>query len=1099
MAQTDPSMQELDRRSTRAGFVGREAECAAFLRNFDIPLDDGRHRFRFHVHGPAGVGKTSLVREWRHLARERGALTVYVGDGAGSVPGALEVMCRQFAGQGRRLKALERRLATYRDRRREAEAAALAASSPEPQTPSAGSMAAVELGIGVLDATVPFAGMVTRAVPADRLAQGADRLRAGLGARFRNQDDADLVVTPEKVLTPLLLRELRDAASAAPWIVLFFDTYERTGPYLEPWLHEMLMADEADRRLPATLVVVTAGQRPLDPVRGGGLHSVADVPLEPFTEAEARRLLAGRGVVAEPVVEEVLRLTGGLPVLVSTLAENRPGGPDNVRDPSTTAVGRFLDREPKVRRDVATLCALPRWLDADVFRVLVDRPDDERDELYEWLTGLPFVDQGGERTQYHDVVRAQMLRLERRQSPRTWAPRHRKLAEAYGEWRADAEAGREEESLWSDEEWRTLLLEETYHLLCARPPAALADALRRFVEACHDADEVVCRGWARMLEDAGAATEHQVLLAWGRELGEALADDESGPTRAMDLLLARPGLDADGRALAHVLRARELRRGREYARALAELDHAIELDPQQHLVHYGRGLTLQLMDDFPAALAAFDRAAELAPDTGWILAERAETYRLAARFEEAVADFDRAIALDPTDAAALTGRAVCRHTLGQYDASLADFDRALSIDGDDLWTLVRRARLRRSRGELDQAFAEFDRVVAQAPDVAWIASERGDVYRLAGRFEDAVAELGRAVALEPDYPSALASRGAALHELGRDEEASADLDRAVELKPDYAWAVWMRSRVRGRLGDRAGMFEDLRRAVDLAPDVEAFGLELGEEYQIDGRYEEAIAGLHRVLERNPACDPAWAGLGSMRLAQKDYQEALRCLDRALELDPEYGWAYGRRARVLVAIGRSEQAVADLDRCVALDETPVWARRRAVEVLILSGRWDEATTRLAEAERAARPEDDLDDLRAEVHRHSGQWAQARRIAEALCESHPPFGALQLALTIGRSEGLRAAEPKWRELLRLVREGGELSELERAEGRCFIACALGDWAEADQGLAEFLVLAPDWDELAELAGILTELLQSPEADGTRLTPYLTTVTQARDAVQ
>ncbi|WP_406444372.1 tetratricopeptide repeat protein [Streptomyces sp. NBC_01613] len=1091
-------MQQLNEQHTRAGFVGRESERTAFLRNFDIPLGDSRHHFRFHVHGPSGVGKTFLVRELRHLARERGALTVYVGEGAGSVPDALDVMCRQFADQGHRFKGLERRLATYRDRRREAEAAALAALSPEPQTPSAGSRFAVEVGIGVAEAAVPGFGMFTRAIPADQLAQVADRVRAGLSARFHNQDDVDLVLTPEKVLTPLLLRELGDAASAAPWIVLFFDTYERTGPYLEPWLHEMLTGDEADRRLPGNLVVVTAGQRPLDFARRSGLHSVAEVPLEPFTEAEARQLLAGRGVVDEPVVEEVLRLTGGLPVLVSTLAQNPQADGEKVRDLSTTAVSRFLDREPKVRRDVAKVCALPRWLDMDVFRVLVDRPDDDRDELYEWLTGLPFVDMSGERTQYHDVVRAQMLRLERRESPRTWVGRHRRLAQAYDEWRAEAEDGREEGGLWADEEWRALLLEETYHLLCARPPAALADALRRLVEACHE-DQVVGRRWARMLEDAGSATDHPVLREWGRELGEMLADDEAGVTRAMDLLLARPGLDTGGRALAHTMRGRELRRIGEYARALTECDQAVEFDPQLDVAHYGRGLTLQLMDDFPSALAAFDRADELAPDCGWIIAERGETYRLAGRFEEAVADFDRAIALDPTDAGALTGRAVSRHSLGQHAAALADFNRSLSIDEDDLWTLVRRARLRRSMGELDEAFAEFDRIVSLAPDLAWIASERGDCYRLAGRYEEAVAELGRAVSLDPDYASALASRGAALHELGRDEEALADLDRAVELKPDYAWALVMRARAKRQLGDETGVFADLHRAVEAEPDADWVQLELAVDYRVAGRYEESIAIHQRVLERNPDNEEALAGIGSNHRYRKAYGEARQYLDRALALAPDYGWAYADRARLWLATGRTEQALADLDRCVALETETDWARSTAIDLLMLCERWDEASVRLADAERAAAPDDDLDYERSAMHRHDGQWAQARRIAERLRETNPVGGLFQLVMTVTRSEGLRAAEPLWRELRPLLDEDGELAEGERAGGRCFANCALADWTEADRGLAELLAMDPEWDDLAELVGILTELLESPDSDRSALAPRLAAATEARDAVQ
>ncbi|MGW0422554.1 tetratricopeptide repeat protein [Streptomyces sp. NPDC003015] len=1095
MAQAEPSAQELILRRTRAGFVGRETERAVFLRNFDIPATDARHRFRFHVHGSAGIGKTSLVQELAQLARERGALTAYVDDSVGSVPEAMETLCREFAEQGRRLKDLERRLATWRERRREAEAATLAALAPEssPEPASAGSRMAVDVGLGALEAALPGAGLVTRALPADRLAQGADRLRAGLGARFRNLDDVDLVLTPERVLTPVLLGELRAAASAVPWIVLFFDTYERTGPFLDPWLYDVLTKPREHGRLPVAVVVVTAGQRPLDSARWGGLDSVAEVPLAPFTEAESRRLLAARGVVAEPVVEEVLRLTGGLPVLVSTLAARRPEGLDDVIDPSTTAVERFLKPEPEARRKVARACALPRRLDADVFRVLVASPENELDAEYAWLTGLPFVAQRGDRLQYHDVVRAQMLRLERRRSRTEWTTRHRRLAEAFAEWREDAGFGRSTEELWADEEWCELRLEEMYHLLCARPPAALAEALRGFVVACRE-DEVVARRWARMLEEAGDAADHAVLREWGRSLAATLADEEGGVTRATDLLLARPGLDPAGRAEAHVLRGRDLRNRQEYAQALEEYDRAVELDPLQPRAHYGRGLTHQLLEDYPAALAALDRAVELAPDTGWILAERAETYRLASRLDEADADFSRAVALDPTDDIALTGRAVCRHTMGRLDEALADFNRALSIDPEYLWALVRRSRLHRARGDLDKAFADLDRAAALAPEVAWVASERGDAYRLAGRYEEAVAELGRAVTLEPGYASALASRAQALYELGRYEAALADFDRAVGLIPDYAWALVMRSRVRRRLDDQDGMLEDLRRAAGAEPGAHWIQAELGSAYRIAGRPDEAVAVFHALLAQDPAHETALAGLGAIHHARKSYEEALHHLDRALAADPEYAWAYGLRGRVCLAIGRTEQALSDLDRCVALDAGATWERGAAIELLMWCGRWEEARERLAATDSA-----ELDDVRAELDRHHGEWTQARALAERLRTTDPLVGTFQLAMTVHRCEGPAAAEPLWRDLAHLVEQDPDITPVMRAQAHCFLGCARSDDPAADRGLSELLALDPEWDDLATLAAILTELLPAPDGDRHHVHACLTAVTEARDAIR
>lgn len=157
-------MQELIQRRRRAGLVARSAELDLFRANFDTPPEDERHRFLFHVHGNAGVGKTFLVREFEQIARERGALTAYVDESAGSVPEALEMMCRQFAAQGHRFKTLERLLVSHRERLHEAEAAALAALAPEAEgTPSAGSMAVARAGLaglGMVPGVGPFAGVL---------------------------------------------------------------------------------------------------------------------------------------------------------------------------------------------------------------------------------------------------------------------------------------------------------------------------------------------------------------------------------------------------------------------------------------------------------------------------------------------------------------------------------------------------------------------------------------------------------------------------------------------------------------------------------------------------------------------------------------------------------------------------------------------------------------------------------------------------------------------------------------------------------------------------------------------------------------------------
>lgn len=142
MARNRLSRQELIRLRRREGFVGRRGEIAAFRDNFARAVEDPAHQFLFHVHGQAGVGKTSLVRQFEEAARGHSAPTAYVDETVHDVPEAMAAISAQLAAQGHPLKVFDKLLTTYRERRHEAEAAAVtaeAASGPveqdDPQGP----------------------------------------------------------------------------------------------------------------------------------------------------------------------------------------------------------------------------------------------------------------------------------------------------------------------------------------------------------------------------------------------------------------------------------------------------------------------------------------------------------------------------------------------------------------------------------------------------------------------------------------------------------------------------------------------------------------------------------------------------------------------------------------------------------------------------------------------------------------------------------------------------------------------------------------------------------------------------------------------------
>jgi hypothetical protein len=260
----------------------------------------------------------------------------------------MDTIAADLARQGKPCKDFTKRSETYREHRQELDADPTA---PEGLS-SALTRSAVRIGLRAAE-DIPLVGPFAKELNTDAVAGQADRLRVFLNRKLRNQHDVRLMLAPVDELTPTFVDDLRSIASHHP-VALFFDTYERTGAFLDPWLLDLLVGRYGD--LPPNVVLTVAGQHPLDINTWGDYLGIrSDLALKVFTDAEASELLATRGVTDSSVVEVIRSLTGRLPVLVAMLADARPDKVEEVNDPSDNAVERFLKWERDEQRRVAAL------------------------------------------------------------------------------------------------------------------------------------------------------------------------------------------------------------------------------------------------------------------------------------------------------------------------------------------------------------------------------------------------------------------------------------------------------------------------------------------------------------------------------------------------------------------------------------------------------------------------------------------------------------------------------------------------------------------------------------------------------------------------
>jgi tetratricopeptide (TPR) repeat protein len=533
----------------------------------------------------------------------------------------------------------------------------------------------VRLGVELVEARHGIPGALAGAVDAQSLADEADRLQRYLVGKFRDREAVKLLLSPVEVLTPAFVQALAAAGRRGP-LALFLDSYERTGLFLDDWLLKVLNEDYG--RLPVGLVITIAGRDPLDAFKWSPNHGVlADVLLTRFSEVEARQLLASWGTTDERIVEKVLERSGRLPLFVDMLAQQRPADPAAVDVSSPAAVKWFLDSVDPARRALAVSAALPRVVDEDVLRVLVEDGEDPR-ALFGWLCSLtPMIEQAPGRYRYHEMVHTPMLRLERGQSPARWCEQHRQLAELYRSRRT----ARVEPDAWDDESWRALRLEEAYHRLCAQAPGALPKALRGVLHACGE-QVGAAAPWIQAIAQAGQDAGDTAAHKWAQRLVNAQLRQDNPSLALVELLLNSADLDTSARSEAHRLRGRERRRSGKYEMALANYNRALSMDSGNHTAYAGRAVTYQAMGRHDDALVDYNRAIELNSTNAGVITARGETYEAMGRYDDALADRSRAIELDPTNARAITARGETYRMMGRYDAALADHAHAIELDPD---------------------------------------------------------------------------------------------------------------------------------------------------------------------------------------------------------------------------------------------------------------------------------------------------------------------------------------------------------------------------------------------------------------------------------
>ena len=262
-----------------------------------------------------------------------------------------------------------------------------------------------------------------------------------------------------------------------------------------------------------------------------------------------------------------------------------------------------------------------------------------------------------------------------------------------------------------------------------------------------------CHGALRQTRVALAPSAARELLGQGR-IGEA----ERSARRALELDAA------DGEAWTVLGLSLETT---EPDAALAALEKAAALAPQQPEAHFRIGDLLRRRAEYAAAIAAYETALAAGSAHPVLLNNLGLALQQEGRFEEAERYYRRALEQEPA--------------LVEANANLADLLRLRHRDSD--------------------AAAWYARAAALNPNVASVWLNLGVCQHRTGASANARASFERALALRPDDPLILANLASALNAEQRYAEALPLAEKAVALDPASAVALNLLLYVRQQICD----------------------------------------------------------------------------------------------------------------------------------------------------------------------------------------------------------------------------------------------------------------------------------------------------------
>jgi tetratricopeptide (TPR) repeat protein len=430
-----------------------------------------------------------------------------------------------------------------------------------------------------------------------------------------------------------------------------------------------------------------------------------------------------------------------------------------------------------------------------------------------------------------------------------------------------------------------------------------------------------------------------------------------------------------------VERAQQLSESARWEEALAEIDAALEINPNNAVWHAHRGCILDELDRWEDAVEAYGTALNLEPaDRDVAVAYGLGLCRLE-RFGQALEVFEELARLNPDFEPAYCHRIGIYGELGRHDQAEQMFYLAQELDASCPNCFFNMGVSLAARGQFDRAIYCWQRVLELEPGYIGVHARIAQAHRAQGDADLAREFYLRELREDPGNTDLLYELAELTLESGDIEMAAAKFAQIVELDPTDAeshFALGKTLVLRGDARRALACFEAAASASgDGGASLPAFDWEMGKTLARLGRFAEACERLGAAIEKDAQNIDALTLLGDCRFSLNKPADAADAFRRVLAIDVQNPYAHHRLGVCLFRQGRYTAGIEHCLQAIQAKPDHVQAMLAAIVGYLFLGRWREARSMLRRALRLDPANPQLQHLKKRFWRY-----RARRFVHKL---------------------------------------------------------------------------------------------------------------------